>query len=329
MQVIHLIKGVIIKTIIFYSIFFILNVNASELIKLHVNKNHTFLTFVESLSGLKYVSTVPKTMYLSKYKNDIEKFVELHHEISQSSIKNHPNTKNLLRALYIESLKYTSFATFEKKIKGFTVGIGHVKLNKYFNYLNKLHPRFEKILWNKTYKGLIYRKKKLEKIMKVKQFDLKIKKVLNFYGVRKEDIGVMDIAFYPISYGNNINAYSMGNIESIGIFVGKSQDFIWMLSSTILHELSHSIYGKSEFVKKNFLNLKDKKRKRTINEVMATAIGAGWGYNSLTNKYPVKSWYNNKDYDKYGKIIYPKVKNYIDNNKVIDKEFAIYIKGLL
>ncbi len=165
--------------------------------------------------------------------------------------------------------------------------------------------------------------------METKQFNLKIEKVLNFYGVKKVDMGVMDIAFYPISYGNNINAYSMGNIESIGIFVGRSQDLIWMLSATILHELAHSIYRKSKFVQKNFLNIKDKKRNRTINEVMATAIGAGWGYNILTNKYPVKLWYNNKDYDKYGKMVYPTVKDYINNNKLIDEEFAIYIKGLL
>lgn len=324
-----MIEGVIIKILIFYIIFVIVNLNASELIRLHVNKNHAFLTFVESISGLKYVSSVPKTIYLSKYKNDIEKFVELHQQISKSTIKKHPNTKNLLRALYLESLKHKSFTAFEKKIKSFEVGIGQVSLNKYFRYLNKLYPRFETVLWNKTYKGLIYRKNKLEKIMKTKEFDLKIKKVLNFYDVKENEIGVMDIAFYPISYGSNINAYSMGNIESIGIFVGRSQDLIWILSSTILHELAHSIYRKSKFVKKNFLNIKDKKRNRTINEVMATAIGAGWGYNSLTDKYPVKLWYNNKKYDKFGKIIYPKVKEYIDNNKVIDKEFAIYIKGLL
>jgi len=249
--------------------------------------------------------------------------------VSKSTIKNHSNTKSLLKALYFESLHYKTFQDFEIKIKSFEVGIGQEKLKKYFIYLNKLYPRFEKILWNKTYKGLIYRKNKLEKIMKRKQFDLIIKKLLKFYDVKKEEMGVMDIAFYPISYGRNINAYSMGNIESIGIFVGKSQDLIWILSATILHELAHSIYRKSKFVQKNFLNIKDKKRNRTINEVMATAIGAGWGYNSLTNKYPLKLWYNNKVYDKFGKIVYPKVKEYINNDKVIDEEFAIFIKGLL
>ena len=308
---------------------FFINLNANELIKLHVSKNHTFIVFIESISGATYVSEVPKKIYLSKYKNDIEKFAQLHQEISKSRIKKHPKTRSLLKAMYLESLQTKTFQEFERKMKSFDVEISQQKFIKYFIYLNKLYPRFEQILWNKTHKGLLYRKGKLEKIMKTKQFHLKIEKVLHFYGVKLDKIGVMDIAFYPISYGNNIHAYSMGNIETIGIFVGKNQDLIWILSATILHELSHSIYRKSIIVQQNFLNIKDKKRNRTINEVMATAIGAGWGYNSLTNKYSLRPWYNNKTYNKFGKKVYPKVKSYINNDRVIDEEFVRYIKGLL
>ena len=306
-----------------------IQLNAKDLVKLHINKNHIFLTFVESISGVRYVSKVPKRIYLSKYKNDIKNFVKLHKKISRSSIKKYPHTRSLLEAFYFESIKHENFSDFENSIKSYKVGIGKKDLNKYFSYLHKLYPRFEKIIWNKTYKSLLYKKSKLKKLMKSKHFETKLHKVLKFYGVKKSDIGVMDIAFYPISYGNNINAYSIGNIESIGMFVGRSQDLTWLLSATILHELSHSIYRKSKFVQRNFANLKDKKRKRTINEVLATAIGAGWGYHSFTNKYPVRLWYNNKIYDKFGKLVYPKVKYYIDNDKVIDKEFGQYIKGLL
>ena len=200
----------------------------------------------------------------------------------------------------------------------------------FFNkYLDKLYPRFEKIIWEKTSKGLIYRKNKLSKLMKQKNFDNIVRKILHFYGVKENDIGTIHVAFYPISYGRNINAYSMGNIESIGIFVGRSQNLIWTLSATILHEIAHTIYAKSNFVQKIFLTIKDKTRKKNINEVLATAIGAGWGYNSLINKYPTKAWYANKKYDKYGKMIYPKIKQYINNGRVIDKEFATYVKGLL
>jgi hypothetical protein len=318
-----------VKFIVIFAFIVIININANELIKLHVNKNHNFITFIESLSGANYVSSVPKSIYLSKYKNDIKKFINLHKIISKAKIYKYSKTKNFLEAMYIESLNYKSFKEFENKLKSFTISVKYEERNRYFLYLNKLYPRFEKILWKKTYKGIIYRKNKLAKLMKDKKFNNIIKKILFFYDVKVDEIDIMDIAFYPISYGNNINAYSIGNIESIGIFVGKFQDLNWMLGATILHELAHSIYRKSNFVQNNFLNIKDKKRNTTINEVFATAIGAGWGYHQLTKKYAVKQWYNNKTYNKFAKEIYPKIKKYIDNKKKIDKKFAVYIKGLL
>jgi hypothetical protein len=317
------------KTIFLFVFIFLSTINAKDLIKLHVNKNLAFITFIESISGASYVSEVPKRIYLSKYKNDIEKFVKLHQKISKKRIYKHPKTKNFLEAIYIESLNSKSFKTFESNIRSFKVGIKDKYLKKYFWYLNKLYPRFEKVLWSKTKKGLVYRKNKLEKLMKDKKFNIMIEKILKFYDVKSDEIGIMDIAFYPISYGNNINAYSIGNIETIGIFIGKSQNLNWMLSATILHELAHSIYRKSKFIQRNFLNIKDKTRNTTINEIFATAIGAGWGYNQLTNKYATKQWYNNKIYNKFAKKIYPKLKKYINSGKKIDKKFAVYIKGLL
>jgi len=49
-----------------------LNLNAQELIKLHINVNHALITFADSLSGSSYVSKIPKRIYLIKYKNDIQ-----------------------------------------------------------------------------------------------------------------------------------------------------------------------------------------------------------------------------------------------------------------
>ena len=306
-----------------------LSLNGSELLKLYVNKNHTFITFIESLSEARYVSIVPKRIYLSKYKNDIEKFVNLHKKISKARINKYKGTKSLLSAMYIESLKYKKFSGFEKSIRSYKIGLKQSDINKYFNYLHKLYPRFEKIIWKKTSRGVIYRKNKLEKMMKEKNFDKLVNKILHFYNVKAKDVGVMNVAFYPIAYGKRINAYSIGNTESIGIFVGKSQNLNWMLSSTILHELEHTIYRKSKFVQNNFLNIKDKKRNTTINEVFATAIGAGWGYKNLTGIYPVRSWYANKTYNKFGKKIYPMITEYLDNGKKIDKKFARFIKSIL
>ncbi len=278
---------------------------------------------------MSYVSTVPKQIYLKKYKNDIGAFISLHNRVSKSRIYKYPKTKSLLEALYIESLKYNTLKEFKSNILRYKTTLKQKDLNKYFKYLFKLLPRYEKIIWNKTYKKIHYKKKKLEKMMKDSSFNDLIIQVALFYGVKKKDIPQMDIAFYPISYGNNINAYSIKHIETIGIFPNKPQSLSWLLSATILHEISHTIYRNSKIIKNNFLNIKNKERNTTINEVFATAMGAGWGYNKITNKIAKKPWYNNKTYDKYAKKIYPKLKRYLDNDKIIDKAFILYIKELL
>ncbi len=287
------------------------------------------MTFAESLSGLKYVSAIPKQIYLKEYKNNIKQFVILHKKVSKSAIYKYPKTKSLLEALYMESLKYKTFKKFKENMLSFRTSLGKKYFIKYFKYLSQLLPRYEKLIWNKTYKKIKYKKIKLEKIMKNANFNKLILKVASFYGVKEKDIELINIAFYPISYGNNINAYSIKNIETIGIFVNKRQSLGWLLGATILHEISHTIYRKSKIIQNNFLNIKNKKRNITFNEVFATAIGAGWGYNKITNKNAIKPWYNNKSYDKFAKKIYPKLKIYLDNDKMIDKEFIKYMKELL
>ena len=112
-----------IRQVVILSIFS-LSLFGTNLLKLQVNKNHTFLTFVESLAKKKYVSNVPRRIYLSQYKNDIAIFVKLHNEIAKSNIKEYKKSKNLLQAMYIESLNYKSFDKFEKKIKTIKLELG-------------------------------------------------------------------------------------------------------------------------------------------------------------------------------------------------------------
>jgi len=157
------------------------------------------------------------------------------------------------------------------------------ELQRYFIYLNKLMPRYEKSIWIKEYDKLVKRKNTIIKLMDKYNYDDLIKKVAHFYDVDIKKIDKIDVAFYPISYGNNINAYRIKNLETIGVLVNKKQNLKWLLSATILHEISHTLYFHSKMAKKNF-NFKNKSKKSNVVESMATAIGAGWGYKQITGK---------------------------------------------
>ena len=113
------------------------------------------------------------------------------------------------------------------------------------------------------------------------------------------------------------------------MLVNKNNSLKWLLSATIMHEISHSIYFKSEIIKNNF-DIKDKKKNLLLLEGMATSIGAGWTYKMINKKVNKSlSWYNNKKYDAMAKQIYPMMDKYLSNEKKIDNEFITFIKGNL
>ena len=230
--------------------------------------------------------------------------------------------------MYIESVKYNTLEEFENNILKYPTSIKKNSLKKYFIYLKKILPIYEKLIWNKDYKKLVYKKNEITKLMKKYNYNDIIKSVALFYDVDIKKIGIIDVALYPISYGNNVNAYRIKNLETIGVLVNKKQNLRWLLSATILHEISHTFYFNSKIVKRDF-NIKNKKKKLLLIEGFATSIGAGWGYKKLTGKLSNSKWYNNKQYDKFAKTIFIDVEYYLNKNRKLDKNLIKRVKSLL
>lgn len=298
---------------------------------MHVNQTHSLIAFVESLSDVKYASKIPKEIYLADYKNDeefINKLKAIHKKLNKKAIYKHKKTKSLLEAIYIESLKSKNLNQLKTKIFAYKTSMKKNELEKYFHYLNQLLPKYEKSIWVKEYDKLISKKNEIMQLMNKHNYDRLIQKVAHFYHVDSEKMDKIDIAFYPIPSGDNVNAYRIKNLETVGVLVNKNQNLQWLLSATILHEISHTIYSKSQIVKQNF-NIKNRHKRSNIVESMATSIGAGWGYEQISGKLATIKWYNNKTYDKLAKIIYPTLKIYLDNDKKLDKNLIKYVKELL
>lgn len=303
---------------------------SSELIKISINKNHNLIVFAESLSDTKYVSDIPKKIFLKSNSTfDLKTFKTLHKKVSKSRIYKHNQTKSLLEALYINSLKHSSFKGFQTDMLAYKTSLNKQVLKSYFKSLKRLEKIYTKLIWDKEYKKLKYKKHQLEKIIKKSNYKNLILKIAKFYGVKKQNLKTMQIALYPLSKASNFRAFSIKNIETIGLYPHKRQNLKWLLTATVLHEISHTIYFKSDIVRKSF-NIKNKKDRLKIIESFATAIGAGWGYEKLSGKVLYKfPWYNNKTYDKLSKRLFVKIKPYLDNNKTIDKNIITYIKGII
>lgn len=309
---------------------FFINLNASELLRLHVNKNHGLLTFVESLCDVRYSSKAVKRYYNLKSantnSNDLQKLKNLHYTISKSAIYNHKKTRSLLEALYLDSIKFNSFANFKNHIFKYRASINKKILNDYFGYIEKYKKSYEKIIWNKNLKKLQRVREKLKLLIQKHNLDQMIKQIAKFYKIPLDQIGEFNLALYSIPLGKNINAYRIKNLETIGVLTHKKQNLNWLLTATILHEVSHTLYFKSDFIKKHFMNNQTNSQKTLFQEVFATAIGAGWGYENITGKTTLTPWYNNKHYDNLSRKIFSKLKEYLDSSKQIDKEFISFMK---
>ncbi|MCK5294949.1 MAG: hypothetical protein KAJ49_09870 [Arcobacteraceae bacterium] len=314
----------------FYLFIFFINLSASEFINIEINKNHGLLTFIESLSDVRYVSKAPKQLYIKNLNVDLKELKKLkflNHKITRGAIYKYPYTRSFLEALYLESINHKTLDTFQKKITSYRTSLKEQDIKRYFDYLKKYTPIYEKLIWDKSYKTLQKRKIKLNHLIQKHNYDKLIRKIAKFYKIPQDEIGLFNIALYPIPFGNNINAYRIKNIETVGVLVNKNQNLKWLLTATILHEISHTLYFKSNYIKENFIKYETKKDKTTYQEIFATAIGAGWGYNKITNKISSTPWYNNKQYNRVSRKIYPKIKKYLDNNKTIDNDFVYFIKG--
>lgn len=103
-----------------------------------------------------------------------------------------------------------------------------------------------------------------------------------------------------------------------------------VLFSVLMHEIYHTIYhAQSLELKLNiqawFENNPSKNSQYAyllLNEALATALGNGYAFEQLNGIVDKDDWYFNKYINLMAKEIYPLVKDYLTQNKQIDKAFV-------
>ncbi len=103
-----------------------------------------------------------------------------------------------------------------------------------------------------------------------------------------------------------------------------------VLFSVLMHEIYHTIYDEQSLAFKQKIEswFKDNPSKNSqyayllLNEALATALGNGYVYAQLNGTVDNEDWYFNKYINSMAKAIYPIVKEYLDNDKPMDKRFV-------
>lgn len=153
-------------------------------------------------------------------------------------------------------------------------------------------------------------------------------KGLTFYNADWDVSIPIDIAIIPSIKENGFTATAFLNNAVSEIPLKFKQNDV--LFSVLMHEIYHSVYNEQslDFKQKIEVWFNNNPSKNSqyayllLNEALATALGNGYVFEQLNGIVDKEDWYFNKYINLMAKEIYPLVKEYLDNNKPMDKKFV-------
>lgn len=300
--------------------------------KIKYSEQLAVFVFLENLSDYYpenvFKSEFEKSKYnVEKYKKLISKFDELsiHYSFRFEDFpfgsKKNMQTVDVVKKNLIETDNINDF-----KIR--TVGLIPVKtLTDLGECISEFTPIYNELIYNPN-------KEKFEKQLdEIKKYAIEnlienyFKTGLVFYNSSWDNSIPFEAAFYPLpnSKGFTASAFCNNFVSAIQTDLKSHKD----LFSVMMHETYHIIYDEQSLEVKKEIDTYFKQNKskcsnyayQLMNEVLATVLGNGYVYEKLDGKIDVADWYNNKYINLMAKQIYPLAKEYISQNKPIDKNF--------
>lgn len=191
--------------------------------------------------------------------------------------------------------------------------------------------------FQQVYRDLVYQplKAKFEKqlseineFVKSKNLGGYIDKGLFFYKSYWEESFPFEVALYPLPYPEGISAEAFYNMASSGVRTD-NKDYATLMS-IMLHEIYHMLYDEQPVQVKQHISywfMSSNSNCKTyayllLNEALATALGNGYVFTSLSGKPSEDDWYDRKYINELAKKIYPLVNEYITQKKSIDETFV-------
>jgi hypothetical protein len=306
--------------------------------KIKYSEQLAVFVFIQNLTE-NYPENVFKTEFqkskynIDEYKSLISKFDKLAIDYSYPfeefpyGSKKSMQTLDILRKNLIEAENLTDF-----KIR--SVGITPTKvLNDLAESISAFIPIYNELIYNPNKEKF---EKQLEEITKYSDehnLEHYFATGLVFYNSSWDNSIPFNIAFYPLPNSKGFTAHSFcNNFESaVQTNLKNYKD----LFTVMLHETYHILYDEQPIEVKTEIDnyFKENKSKcrnyayQLLNEALATALGNGYVYEKLDGKIDTEDWYNKKYINLMAKQMYPLVKEYIVQNKSIDKNFIDnYIK---
>lgn len=225
--------------------------------------------------------------------------------------------KNLINASSVQEFKRQAFGI-----------IPNTELLLFSHILSEFVPVYDSLIYLPNKDGFENQITELKSFVQKANLSHFFQKGLIFYSSSWDNSIPIDIAIIPsVSKGGFTAKAFLNNAVSEVPVNFKENDILF---SVLMHEIYHTVYdGQSLELKlkiQSWFNSNASKNSQyaflLLNEALATALGNGYVYEQINGKTDKTDWYNVKYINLMAKQVYPVVKEYLTQNKPIDKDFV-------
>lgn len=305
--------------------------------KIHFNIKYSeplaVFVFMQNLSDNYPANTFKSEFKKSKYNNDtyknlIAKFNNLAIDYSYQfeefpyASKTPMQTRDILKKNLIESNNLNDF-----KLRSIGIVPNNV-LNDLTTYIAEFTTVYNELIYQPNKDKFERQLYEIKDYANNHQLENYFETGLLFYNSSWDPSIPFEIAFYPFPDSDYFTAQAFYNnfISAIQTNLKDYKD----LFSVMLHETYHIIYNEESLEVKVQIDEAFKKNPSKysnyayllMNEVLATALGNGYVYETLNGKPDANDWYFHKYIHLMARKIYPLVKEYIIEKRSIDKNFV-------
>ena len=237
---------------------------------------------------------------------------------------NRRQTRTTYDFIDIALVNASSITEFRDRIIGI---LPNSELQKLIAVMQTAEGYYDRLIWKEYEQKINEQRKALEQY--AGQCSESFTKINHFYhSYWMKDMPFI-VAIYPIP-GNSGSSTATPHANSLCIGVMTDEtDHVGRIG-VVLHEMCHVLYDEqsSEFQHKlegyftENPSLYSKFAYNFLDEGLATALGNGWAYKSITGELDPNPWYDNEYINGFGKALYPMVEEYLAADKEIDRDFV-------
>jgi hypothetical protein len=219
----------------------------------------------------------------------------------------------------------TSLGDFKQATYGL---IPNSDLQKLSEILIAFEPVYDSLLYQPHSQAIQAQISALDSYMATCQVKGFFEQGLRFYGVEwDEDIGIY-IALVPSITKAGFSARAYLNTAVVEVPL-QARSYA-TLFSVLMHELYHNIYDAQSLERKLRIqswfagssSAGSQYAYLYLNEVLATALGNGYVYETICGSADTSDWYNVPYIHRAARGIYPMVQEYLREGKVMDQQFV-------